>query len=937
MKHIIIGIAKTGAEALSHVYPLFYKANQDSINRDVGFFYIHDRAQGKNDLKFIIPQHSYVLPDNAAGDTVEKVEERLQHIVPNHGEVPVKEIKNSLYFYSQRFADHGEPFWQSLSAFSKESEEYDEPDRFHLMLDASDPFSVGIALQLFAQLAERHPDPIVSVYAFYPSGEKILSEKNASVLAAFLLRLSELRSADFRPYVFSFRSEAQHTAHFMACGKQIFTSIHVVPISLGTEKIKNASKNNQFNQVKELILRVDQEKVRQSLSKQIVSLLLNRLIFSSKNVPEKQPVAPVEKKHNITQLLSLAGEQHIELAHSTEKIVFVPQDKHSERVYPEWTNQLFSDKKWFLHPDYLTMEQEIFPHAGSAMVLHNMDDDWKEQTDLALAVSVDIKKWDSRFEQIHENMQNFYVNDFRGQGASSFYTVNERNLDAVAKLITAQIEEELVSGWQRGDYEIVDIPHILDKVVRLLNARLALCRGLHEEYAYNAENALGDFNALLNAWRAGGRTEKKQIEKMDAREVAKILTRHYVNLCQNKSMHFANQLLWNIIEEINVLQEQLKLVLQETKAYIRAQGMSNAEVDCRINLSVANEQEWVVFTNTDFISLMPESFAKQTDSVFEVVRDDFAHQVRAKKGLTALLKFLQDVNLIEGLKRLVLLEHPIFHANRLNSLHNLVFWHTVPNFLVNPPENFNRELYSFSAIDTTQEDVNSIGLWLVPSAPLEDESLDSIISALRTYSPSSNVLINVKMTEPYLIFRSMCSYSLKTLPGFDLISNGYEKTLGGTNGAVNALLLHPENNEPFPSRLNQLLHLSPADDIRRVLLLGEVYGLIKERQNAEGKTEIYSDIGNEMVLGESFLDALKKIDAARFKYLNWAVDKAATQTVTVEHHHILQNRLEKIKLFCLNGKTDIRKADWKEAGLYMPWSRAAEKLLPSLGVDKADE
>lgn len=935
MKHVIIGIAQTGAEALSHVYPLFYKAHQDSINRDVGFFYIHNRAQGKNDLKFIIPQHSYSLPDGAGSETIEKVRDHLHKHLPKCTDIDTfgdKEIKNSLYYFLQRFQDNGEEFWQSINAFCMEAKNQDDIERFHIILDAADPFSVGIALKVFEQLNIRYPQSVISVYIFYPSSEKVLSENNAAVLAAFLLRLSELRSDDFRPYVFSFKSNAQQMSHYMACGKQIFTSIYLAPVSLGTEKIKKTHKKSQFSQIKELILHVDQDKIRNSLSKQIVSLLLNRLISSSKNNTPAKSQTKTEKKNDFIQMLSLMGDNSKSLD-NMESMVIAPQEKEFESIYPQWTNQLFSDKKWLLHPDYLTMEQEVFPRPDATDMLHNMADEWKECTDLALATSADIRKWDERFESIQNSLQLFYEKDFREQGASSFYTVNDRNLDAVAKLITAQIEEELVMGWQRDEYEIIDIPNILDKIIRLLNARLALCRGLFEEHAYNAENALSEFQAMLENWREGTRTEKRQLEKIDSRDIAKIIMRHYVNLCQHKAMNFANKLLWTIIEEMNVLQEQLKLVLVETKAYIRSQSTADTEIGCQINLSVTNEQEWVVFANADFISLMPESFSKQTDSVFEVVRDDFASQVRAKKGLTALLKFLQDINLIEGLKRLVLLEHPIFHTSRLNSLNNLVFWQTIPNFLISPPENFNRELHTFSAIDDTQKDIESVGLWLVPSAPMEREDLDSLINTLRTYSPSSHVLINVKMTDPYLIFRNISGYALPSLPGFSSICSSYEKTLSGNKGIINALLLHPENKEPYPSRLNELLHLPSADNIRRTLLLGEIYGVIKEREDDMGTPEIYTEMHNKpIILGSSFLDVLKNMDATQFKYLSNAIESVDQQEVTAHHHTILQNRLEKIKLHCLNGKTDIRKADWKEAGLYMPWSRAAERVLPGTQI-----
>ena len=59
----------------------------------------------------------------------------------------------------------------------------------------------------------------------------------------------------------------------------------------------------------------------------------------------------------------------------------------------------------------------------------------------------------------------------------------------------------------------------------------------------------------------------------------------------------------------------------------------------------------------------------------------------------------------------------------------------------------------------------------------------------------------------------------------------------------------------------------------------------------------------------------------------------AKQTVQLDNETtvaLLNERLEKIKLYCLNGKTDLRKADWKEAGNYMPWGRQVDKALQKL-------
>ena len=74
------------------------------------------------------------------------------------------------------------------------------------------------------------------------------------------------------------------------------------------------------------------------------------------------------------------------------------------------------------------------------------------------------------------------------------------------------------------------------------------------------------------------------------------------------------------------------------------------------------------------------------------------------------------------------------------------------------------------------------------------------------------------------------------------------------------------------------------------------------------------------------------IGSFKFKLLSSAIENAK-QTVKIDNTvalELLNQRLEKIKLHCLNGKTDLRKASWTEAGNYMPWARQADKLMRTL-------
>lgn len=90
--------------------------------------------------------------------------------------------------------------------------------------------------------------------------------------------------------------------------------------------------------------------------------------------------------------------------------------------------------------------------------------------------------------------------------------------------------------------------------------------------------------------------------------------------------------------------------------------------------------------------------------------------------------------------------------------------------------------------------------------------------------------------------------------------------------------------------------------------------------------------GTNIPLGTGFCEIPNNIGSFKLKLLSSAIEKAQ-QTVQIDNAvalELLNQRLEKIKLCCLNGKTDLRKASWTEAGNYMPWARQADLIMRKL-------
>ena len=88
----------------------------------------------------------------------------------------------------------------------------------------------------------------------------------------------------------------------------------------------------------------------------------------------------------------------------------------------------------------------------------------------------------------------------------------------------------------------------------------------------------------------------------------------------------------------------------------------------------------------------------------------------------------------------------------------------------------------------------------------------------------------------------------------------------------------------------------------------------------------------EPLKATEFCEIPNNIGSFKFKLLSSAIENAKQSTQIDQNValELLNQRLEKIKLYCLNGKTDLRKASWTEAGNYMPWARQADLVMRKL-------
>ncbi|MBQ9600473.1 MAG: hypothetical protein IJR46_00460, partial [Neisseriaceae bacterium] len=163
------------------------------------------------------------------------------------------------------------------------------------------------------------------------------------------------------------------------------------------------------------------------------------------------------------------------------------------------------------------------------------------------------------------------------------------------------------------------------------------------------------------------------------------------------------------------------------------------------------------------------------------------------------------------------------------------------------------------------------------------------------------------------------------------LKQAYRQVFLSEDGAVYSLLMHTQNEMPFPE-YEEFPSANEPDKIRENLLLCELYGMIAEREH-DGNNEVILFTNNtEVVLGQSFPSIVENISSLNAYLLTHALNNTEIIRVTDEETitTVFNTRLEKIKNQCLNGKKDLKEASWQEAGSFMPWARKVDALLKKL-------
>ena len=872
MHHIIIGLAGHGFECLTQLNRL---CNDRLGEQQKPLFFHIDFSEKSIDGQGFVDTISIPvkLRQDGLHATVGLIEKTL-------GVAQVEKVKMEIpvsrRVYAESFKKHGKLLWDKINRY------INDENVFHIITDVSAYDATGVLFDILSELSSRSANVNINVYSFLPIGS--ISEKNSAQTYATLLEYREFNRDKTSFLMYPYEGKKFEKEALLTCAYQILNTVNVkVDGGLPNNKVPD---QNIFARVKEIAVSVDTHKMYVSMSRQNAMRITEKLFF----------------------------------ADSDEKFGL-----------PEYFRYLFDDKKWRLYDAFLHKEED--PNNPIASSMESIEEEWNDRAKFCLKRIQEGHEhnWRNQVKEAYKFMNEIYMRHFRGKGVGIFYSVNENMIDNLAEQIVANLETTLIYEWQ-GTYSSLSTLKIwIDEITAKIQQRLEIYEEERQEYEEQAKSFKQNYQDIIDEYdRATSNTRTQKIiqKEHNLQNIISLLERRHIADCNMKSKNFGCKVLEYSVKKLNKLQERLDKCIDDARNTFSGYLNSSPKLLVQKIIATYGEIEMKAAVDTNLQSLMPKNFLDMEIPLYQDMRENVIKKIDSSRGLEAVLNAFDASVITNEISHILILRHPFF-LNKTDELETTFFWKTVPNLLASGKDEFKTILDKWQ--EHHDEEKIYYSYWIIPPCTFEQNVLDSTVEACKNLVPVAQIISNSEMTPYSIRYQEISHLSLEKINGVESLRQAYHQAVLSENGAVLSLLMHTQNETPFPE-YEVFQKSSEPDKVRENLLLCELYGMITERDNS-GKNEIVLSANNtEVVLGDSFPSIVENITLLKSYLLTHALSSAEIQRVMDEDTiaATFSTRLEKIKNQCLNGKKDLKEASWQEAGSFMPWARKVDSLLRKL-------
>ncbi len=873
MRHIIVGLSQHSNETLLRVGRLC--SDRLSAEEDLPIFFNVSCTDKVADNRSLV--ENITFPAECWSKGIENTAQLINNTLGNNICENIKgNFPNMRRTYSEGFDVFFNIFERHVAPYCQAG------NIFHLVVNIASAESSGLLLGLARSMSKRYPDVRLNAYILMPI-DSATEHENAQIYAS-LLECNQLKAMGVSLFMYPFSDKRTEKEMVVSCSHQIYYNVTITVLG-GIQNSLN-DENHIFTQIRNIALSADVHKMRMSLCRQSAYQMVNQMFYLESD----------------------------------------EQDQDT----PLWLNKLFEDKKWLLHSDFLSMDQDVnMPH--SVPKFSTVEHEWSHRTQHFLS-GIDRKEldWRDQVEEIYISLRDVAQRAFRGKGIDLFYAMNESGISAIAETSVGKIETALIEDWKQKNYPIQVFVRWLQKAIELIDAKLLMYRNNDQQHRHTYETLSQEFDEIVAQWDEGKRGERKKIQKEHPiEEMASKLERYYVADCHIRSTVFACRILSNVVSMLNDVKNHLSESIHEAQANIAQTLPKTATISAQSILSTYSETDFRIAIDTNFLSIVPKNFHQAEISLRPAIRQMVMDRIDSGRGISGIIDAFNANHIVNDVSHSLLLHHPYFN-NQGEELTGLFFWQTISAFLGNESmQHVNPVITQWNQ----QRVQNSIygSAWMIPTCPFGQNVLDKTIDACQKHAADSSIMINIGMLQDNLHYQEQRCLSLAELPNIQVLKQAYNDAIFSESGAYLSLLYHTYGNQPFfdyeGGSSDKPIEIAEPDIVRRKLLLGELHGIISEERIDNQNSIFLSAYGSKIPLGKSFTDVLNNLSELKHRLLNLAVDNIpAGNGIDPNSNEILNKRLAKIKISCLNGKTDLRKASWEEAGNFMPWARQVEKI-----------
>ena len=870
MRHIIIGLSSQSADCLLRTEQLCSRLPDNA--KPVLFYVGHSEWTDKHkDIQHIVftPEMFQAALNQTAQNTADLTQAALSDYILDTTAL----LRRS---YATSFKQNSGDFIKHIKKLCK------EPCIFYLIVNLASAESSGMLPVVIDALNDLGAEKI-KVALLLPTTNDMPELEAAQIYAAFLecrCQMMHNMSQKVTMNLFEFdNTKAAFNRAVTDAAYRLFSNIAAGDFQYPLP----VSEEPSFWKTQEISLFADTPKMLELLGKQSVAGIVNRMFY---------------------------GEN--------------PKDKDEEPLF--WLEELFTDKRWFLHDDYLLKDEDIIvknPQSKRKTKITPIDEEWASRAKFFFEENKKLE-WNECLAAVHHALEEVAQRHFRGKGINMHYATSEGILSETASFVVSQIEHAIIEEWRATTCSLNIFLQWLGDVNNTIEPKLAEWKSRQKEYAETAQSKIDEYNRLMQEWEKASKGGKKDIQKQhSAQDMAGLLQQHYAADCYAKANSYGYRLLGAVIDSINGIIHRLKKYIQEKQENINKDLPKTNNMTVNNAVSTHNTVEYHIALEANMASAMPPVFQKSESAMYPKLREMYVDYIDANQGMDGLMEIFNDKELNTNVAKYIAEHHP-FLINHAKDTEQLLFWRTMASMADKCP--------AVGTLKKWQEQHKAEALavhsWQIPACPFGKPVSDRISLICSLMAENSIVQTDVTFVPQHVHYRYTVSVPFDEIEAIEQLATHYENTLLTADGAALSFLLHTNTETLYPEFIQCKATGLKPDSIRQNLLFAEVFGVLQENENG-----IFMQVsGTNIPLGTEFCEIHNNMGSFKFKLLSSAIENAK-QTTQIDPNvalELLNQRLEKIKLYCLNGKTDLRKASWTEAGNYMPWARQADLVMRKL-------